>query len=353
MTKTRVRALIDPIIRQPPVQARSRSDEAACATGPVSHDESGGWVTGQGTRSAPPVVSVILPTYNRAHLLARSVGSVLGQSFDHWELLVVDDASEDAIEQVVRAFGDPRIRYLRRVSRGGVAAAQNTGLAHARAVYVAFLHSDDEFLPDKLAVQVEILNASSPQIGGVEGGLEIVEDGRLAYRPPYLERATAWDLLSYRAGVHISTLMLRREVAEAVRFDEALAGTEDRDFCIRLLAQTDLLFARAPLVRIHRSGPRLSTQPKAPIYRYLLGKYRARIVANRSVHAAWLFRIARAHRRVGDVREARLSLLQAVRVDPWRLRRWPLFLAGLAGDRVFRTTLDLYLLASQWRSRLP
>ena len=100
-------------------------------------------------------MTVILPTYNRADEIGRAIGSVMRQTYAGWELVVVDDASEDDIEQVVAQYRDPRVRYIRRSVNGGVAAAQNTGIDHAHGELVAFLHSDDELFPTKLKRQVE------------------------------------------------------------------------------------------------------------------------------------------------------------------------------------------------------
>ena len=159
---------------------------------------------------------------------------------------------------------------------------------------------------------------------------------------PYLDGATARDALAYRAGVHISKLLLRREVADAIRFDDALRGAEDRDFAIRLLRETTLAIDPAPLVRIERTIPGLRAQPKGPIYEYLLAKYHDDIVNDRELHRSWWFRIARAHAKTGDLPAARGALRRAVRADPTRVRLWPLGAAALLGDRAFAPSLSIY-----------
>jgi glycosyltransferase involved in cell wall biosynthesis len=292
--------------------------------------------------AATPIVTLVVPTYDRAHLIGRAIRSVEAQSWPHWELLVVDDASNDDTEAVVTGYGDDRIRYVRREINGGVAAAQNTGLDHASGRYVAFLHSDDELLPDKLEKLAQILDEAPARVGGVESGFEFIEPHRVTLRPPCLDGADDSDVIAYRASVHISTLLLRRDVAAAVRFDEALRGTEDRDFCIRLLRRTTLVFDPAPLVRINRTDAGLNSQPKGWIYSYLLTKYRDDIVPHRRVHAAWWFRIARAYARAGDMRLARQALRRAVFVHPGRARLWPLLVTSFLGNRVFAWTLGMY-----------
>jgi glycosyltransferase involved in cell wall biosynthesis len=281
-----------------------------------------------------PLVSVILPTYNRADVVARAIGSVMRQTFAGWELIVVDDASQDDIEEVVASYGDSRVRYIRRPVNGGVSAAQNTGIDHAQGELVAFLHSDDEFFAEKLEHQVGLVARSPDTIGAVESGIEVVWPDRTECWPPGLDHADVSDVLAYRARVHVSGLLVRRVLATRLRFDEQLRGAEDRDFCIRLLQSTDLAFSREPLSRVSKSGNRLGHQNKGPIYEYLLEKYHDEIAADRRVHADWQYRIARAHARAGQMPEARRALRRSVRLDPARPRRWLLWLASFGGDGV-------------------
>ena len=92
-----------------------------------------------------PTVTIIIPTYNRAHLLGRAIRSVLTQTFHNWELIVVDDASTDNTKEVAYSFQDPRIHYLCHETNRGGPAARNTGIREARGLYIAFLDSDDEW----------------------------------------------------------------------------------------------------------------------------------------------------------------------------------------------------------------
>jgi glycosyltransferase involved in cell wall biosynthesis len=294
-----------------------------------------------------PVVTVVIPTFNRADLVLRSVASVRRQSLEDWQLVVVDDASTDDTERRIKELQDFRIEYVRRSVNGGVSAAQNTGLDHSTGRYVHFLHSDDELLPDCLRRLSDVLDHSPPWIGGVEAGLEVVEPEAMVRRRPYLDGADDLALIAYRCGVHISTLLLRRELAAAVRFDESLRGVEDRDFCIRLLRRTTLTFERDPLVRIDRTATRLAGQSKAPIYEYLLAKYHDDIVSSPAIHASWWFRIARQYARAEELGRARAAMQRATQVDPSRVRRWPLFAASYLGDRIFSGTLRAHRTASR------
>lgn len=97
-----------------------------------------------------PLVSVIIPTYNRVRTLPAAIDSVLNQTYKNLELIVMDDGSEDGTEQYVRNIADPRIRYRKSERNMGPSAARNNGAKLAAGEYLAFQDSDDEWMPDKL-----------------------------------------------------------------------------------------------------------------------------------------------------------------------------------------------------------
>ena len=122
----------------------------------MTHDIS----TQEQMMSSNPSVSVIIPTYKRAHLVTRAIDSVLNQTFSDVEVIVVDDGSPDNTEEVVRGVVDGRVRYIRHeVNRGLAAAGRNTGIAMARGYYIAFLDDDDEWRADKLEKQLEAIKS--------------------------------------------------------------------------------------------------------------------------------------------------------------------------------------------------
>src|SRR4029079_2218884 len=184
----------------------------------------------------------------------------------------------------------------------------NTGLDHARGEYVVFLHSDDRLLPKKLESQVALFESLPDTVGAVESAIEVAWPDRTELWAPDLADGDWTDLLAYTAHVHIAGLMVRRELAQELRFDEFLRGVEDRDFCIRLLQVARVVGQTEPLSRVSKLGPRLGLQNKAPIYEYLLGKYGDTIARDRRVHADWYYRIARAHARAGDSAAARAAV---------------------------------------------
>ena len=188
----------------------------------------------------PSRVSVLMPTLNRAHLLPRAITSVLGQSHDDWELIIVDDGSTDDTPDVVRSFDDRRLIYLPLADNVGVSAARNVGLGRASGDYVAFLDSDDEFDPGKLAAQVGRFAANPhglERLGVVLGVTQWLTSPEIVTRA---EDDAAWDgwaaELIWEYPKHTwSTMMVRREVLESVGgFDERLRASEFFDLSIRL-----------------------------------------------------------------------------------------------------------------------
>ena len=191
-----------------------------------------------------PTVSVIIPAYNAARYLAETLASALGQTLADTEVIVVDDGSKDNTAQVAQSF--PAVRYVHQ-QNAGVSAARNTGAAHARGEFLAFLDSDDLWHPDKLRQQVEALRqhpssvfsrteaVSDParqqeiQHGQRETGAphELIPDFHTSFLVPYLTT---------------STVMVRRSAfEEAGGFDTRLRIAEDVDFYLRVLVRQPLV----------------------------------------------------------------------------------------------------------------
>ena len=126
----------------------------------------------QGAGHNTPLISVILPTFDRADLLPRSIASVLAQTFTDWELIVIDDGSTDNTAEVVATWQkqSAQIRYVRQANQG-VGAARNRGVAEARGEYIACLDSDDEYRPAHLETRLELLRRHDLDL--IQGGVQV------------------------------------------------------------------------------------------------------------------------------------------------------------------------------------
>jgi glycosyltransferase involved in cell wall biosynthesis len=184
-----------------------------------------------------PEVSVVIPTYNRAASIMAAVQSVLSQTWTDLELLVVDDGSSDETPGLLAGLADPRVTLLRHSSNRGAAAARNTGIEAARGAFVAFLDSDDQWLPRKLELQAAALMAApAEQAVSCHGvRMHLLDHG--IEREQQLSEPTHDWFTRLALGCDLSpgtTLLARREVfAQIGPMDEGLPRFEDWDWLLR------------------------------------------------------------------------------------------------------------------------
>ena len=218
-----------------------------------------------------PRVSTIIPTYNRADILDRAVDSVLGQTFEDLELIVVDDGSTDATPELIDQYDDPRLTFIEHDENRGGSVARNTGIEHATGDYLAFLDSDDAWRPRKLERQVAELDRRSDDWVAVYCDAEFVtaDTGPVQRAAGYfadhlggpeapteggseLVKHVLADELHTSAG---STLLVRRETVEAIDgFDESFIRFQDPEFLIRVLWQGKLAYVPQTLVERYESA---------------------------------------------------------------------------------------------------
>jgi glycosyltransferase involved in cell wall biosynthesis len=320
------------------------------------------------------LVSIIIPTYNRAHCLARAVDSALAQTHGDVDVIVVDDGSTDATRALVADTygGDPRVRYVHQQNRG-VSAARNHGIRLVKGSFVALLDSDDVWLPFKLELQLACLRAF-PDAGMVWSDMTAVgTDGRRvadrylkrfysAYRlfssddlfdrslplaevAPHLahlasvgdDRAYCGEIYSQMVIgnlVHTSTVLLRRErLAASGLFDEAVRSGEDHEFHLATCRAGRVAFADLPTILYEVGAADALTQSKfnVPMARHFLFTLTRALARDRSrirlPQATLDAALADAHRwlgesliGIGERREGRRHLLQSLRIQP-RQRR--------------------------------
>lgn len=216
-----------------------------------------------------PTVSVIIPTYNRAHLLPRAIKSVLNQTFQDFEVIVVDDGSMDNTEEVVKKFQkqDKRVRYIKHEGNKGGSAARNSGIKNAKGKYIAFLDSDDEWLPTKLEKQIELFRKRCNSVGAVYCLQYIMDDsiGRIKLDKIYdsARRGNVYRqaLSGFYGGVGSPRTMLLGECFQkSGMFDESLPSFQDVDLGIRVAEHYNFELIDEPLVICHvgHGKPRIS-----------------------------------------------------------------------------------------------
>ncbi len=180
-------------------------------------------------------VSVIIPAYNGDRYIARAIESVIAQTYTDCEIIVVDDGSQDNTSSVVENYGE-KINYIYQPNQG-VAVARNRGIKEAKGEFIAFLDQDDFFLPDKLALQVAVLE-QQPSLGLVNSGWQIVdkEEKALAAVQPW-QKLPVLDLVGLLVWkpVFLGAMLFRRSWLErSGGFDVQLEQTPDVDLVLRL-----------------------------------------------------------------------------------------------------------------------
>ncbi len=209
-----------------------------------------------------PKVSVVIPTRNRADLVSRAITSVLTQTFSDSELVIVDDGSTDRTGELIRRIGDSRITYLRHDISRGVSVARNTAIARASAEFIAFLDDDDEWLPEKLRLQMECIEQTRQTVGVVTTGYLVQSaSSRTAEEVMPSQRGWMFESLLRRGRFdHTSTVLARAECFDRVGlFDVTLPYGEDFDMWLRIAMEYEMDFVGRPLVRVYPQANGLSS----------------------------------------------------------------------------------------------
>lgn len=180
------------------------------------------------------LISIIIPIYNRAHLISKAIQSVLNQTKDNWELILVDDCSTDNIDEIILSYKDERIRYFKLDVNKGNAGARNEGVKHAKGKFIFFLDSDDEMHPETLYCFLKNYRAN-PEIDYAFGGYKTKNQETGEVREIFWEPK---ENVPFIKELKIGTgcgLFVRKEIFEEVGlFDERLRVAVDTDWLIRL-----------------------------------------------------------------------------------------------------------------------
>jgi glycosyltransferase involved in cell wall biosynthesis len=225
-----------------------------------------------------PLVSIIIPNYNYGHYLRQALDSVLAQTCQDLEIIVVDDGSQDSSESVVRTYGE-RIRFIKQENQG-VSAARNRGAQESSGEFIAFLDADDLWLPTKLEKQLQRL-CDDPGIGLVHCGVQEI-DSSGALLKTLLEGMEGWvskELLLFERPVILasgSTGLVPRTTFKAVGgFDERLGTSADWDFCYRISVRQPVAFVPEVLVYYRAHGSNMHANVGAMEHDMMIGYEKA------------------------------------------------------------------------------
>ncbi len=286
------------------------------------------------TNSDPLLVNIILPTYNRAHLAGRAIKSVLEQTYQNFELIIVDDASSDNTADVVASFDDARIRYIQHTHNRGAAAARNTGIKASQGNFIAFQDSDDVWEPEKLDRQMVAFERSSLKVGVVYTGFWRMQgQERTQYPPRFRKWVHLLPTQRLEGDIHQALLggnfittqaTLVRKVCfnEMGLFDEQLPRFQDWELWIRLSERYHFKYIDAPLVNVYATAGSISTDDAALLwaFQHIVDKHKG--ADKDALHAHYAYVKGDLACRRERVQDGRRDLLAAVRLAPFRTAYW-------------------------------
>ena len=210
-----------------------------------------------------PLVSIILPTYNREHVISRSIDSVISQTYSNFELIIVDDGSTDNTSDILKKY-EGKVEYIKQ-KNSGVSSARNTGIKLAKGEYIAFIDSDDQWLPTKLQRQIEyFMSHSRDGLSMVCTDVTIIDtDGNPHERRRFMPKTSSCLLdtvdIFKDPYLGLPTVILKSCYLTSDNvFDESLRSAEDIDLYLRLSLSGKAGYLHEKLVNIHQSHNSLS-----------------------------------------------------------------------------------------------
>lgn len=205
------------------------------------------------------LVSVIIPVYNRENTIGRAIDSVLCQTYSSLELIIVDDGSTDGTVKRIKEYNDNRIKLICSEKHGGANQARNIGMMNAKGEYIAFQDSDDEWLPDKLSIQLNFMRDSGFQASYC--AYNLYENGVISTFPhDYADeekyQCRLCEVLAKYNVIGTPTLVIGREVLDLMKhewFDPLMPRFQDYDFVIRMAQVVKVGYIKQQLVNLYRS----------------------------------------------------------------------------------------------------
>ena len=289
-----------------------------------------------------PLISVIIPTYNRCTLLGRAIRSVLAQSYSNIEVIVVDDASDDDSGAVIREFTDNRLIYVLHDRNKGGAEARNTGIKAAKGHYIAFQDSDDEWMPDKLEKQMQVFNSADKEIGVVYCGFFYVRDNSRQYMPTRAvkkKEGNIYEQLLSENFVSTQTLLIKREVFDKVGvFDGNLPRYHDWELAIRMAEEYAFGFVNEPLVSVYSMPVSITADgiTRIKAREIILEKHYAGLSKNPPILARHLRDLGHFKCIYESCGTGRIYLTKAIKKNPADYNSWLAYLLSFMGKKVYR-----------------
>jgi glycosyltransferase involved in cell wall biosynthesis len=289
-----------------------------------------------------PQVTVIIPTYNRAQFIHLAITSVLAQTFQDYEIVIVDDASTDNTELIVKSFSCEKIRYIRHDKNKGEAEARNTGVKNSQGEFIAFIDDDDEWMTEKLERQVKLINQCEKRVGAIYTGILVIDmesRKKVDHIVPQKRGYIYNDLLAEKCPMAPSTLLLKEECFKKVgSFDASIKYGTDYDMWIRIAKEYYFEYIEDPLVKYYIHNNKLSGNYAnfAEGAEAILAKYGKVLSKNKIGLSRHLFELGLAYCESERASKGRRALMNAIYLYPWEKRYYTNFILSLFGGTIFR-----------------
>ena len=298
------------------------------------------------------MISVIVPTYNRAGLLQITLQSILSQTYANYEIIVVDDGSTDNTAEIMVKY--PKVRYIRHGKNRGVAEARNTGLKAAQGNYISFIDSDDMMLPDKLEKQIMALEKLPPHIGFVYSPVIIIINHAACITPVI----KPGDILKYVLQLqhpYLQSLLIRRCCFDKVGiFDSQLRVAEDWEFMVRLSSVYQAELVNKPLCVIDNDTDGISHNYKSyiPNFEFVMVKHKSLYDLNKPAKSAVYRIIGHLSIMTGNISSGIRYFIKSITNNPTSTRNI-ITLFGIVVVLISRLTrLNIYSRLSNMYSKL-
>ena len=251
-----------------------------------------------------PLVSVVIPTYNRERTIKASVQSVLDQTYQNLEVIVVDDGSTDGTKNIVSAIDDPRVHLIIQKNQGAC-VARNTGIEAARGLFIAFQDSDDEWFPEKLETQLRVFDQEIAVDVVFCDAMKYTEDGTNTGEKLVTENISGIvprDILQSKSLVSTQTMLMRSSCLQDIKFDPEMPRLQDFDLVYRLCESYAFYYVDRPLVKMYMQSDSISANPRKSIIarKRMIEKYPYVMQRNRNAYIDMLSMIVRNTRLIGE-----------------------------------------------------
>ena len=294
-----------------------------------------------------PLVSIIIPTYNRAEFLSKAIESALNQTYDNIEILVVDDGSTDNTKKVVQNLqkNNSNIRYFWQKNSGGAAKPKNKGIENTKGRYIAILDSDDEFLPTKIEKQLQTFKKSkSDKLMAVgTDAKEIYKEKnkiRIFHVPNYDNPLK--ELLKHDYMGSGSAMMYKKELFHEIgMFDENLKSGQDAEMRLRIASSGyNFHFIHKPLFKykIHKGNisQSISAEKKSNDVEYIFKKYKKYYRKNPNIYSIKLRYDGTRNMYLKNKKKAKKKFIKSIKVNPLNLRSYLYLFLSFLGVNIYK-----------------